>query len=78
MIGLDLLSVVRQNRMQVLFILFAPSFSTLDWIIGKLLVAVGFCNTRFSLVMPGHDYMWHYPKVGPDIEAFLKGVVGDI
>jgi hypothetical protein len=77
MIGLDLLSVVRRNKVQVLFTLFAPSFTTLDWIIGKLLVAVGFCNTRFALVMPGHDYMWHYPKVGPAIETFLHGVIGD-
>jgi hypothetical protein len=77
MIGMDLLSVIRQNKVQVLFILFAPSFTTLDWIIGKLMVAVGFCNTRFALVMPGHDYMWGYPKVGPVIETFLQVVMGD-
>ena len=77
MIRLDLLSLVRQNKLQVLFILFAPSFTTLDWIIGKILVAVGFCNTKYALVMPGHDYMWYYPKVGPAIETFLKGVMGD-
>jgi hypothetical protein len=77
MIKLDVISLVKQNKLQVLFILFAPSFTTIDWIIGKLLVAVGFCNTRFPLVMPGHDYMWHYPKVGPAIETFLQGVMGN-
>ena len=77
MIRLDVLSLIKQNKLQVLFILFAPSFTTLDWIIGKLLVAVGFCNTRFPLVMPGHDYMWQYPKVGPAIETFIQDVMGD-
>jgi hypothetical protein len=77
MIKLDVLSLIKQNKLQVLFILFAPSFTTVDWIIGKILVAVGFCNTRFPLVMPGHDYMWHYPKVGPAIETFLQGVMGN-
>ena len=75
MIRLDVLSLIKQNKLQVLFIFFAPSFTTLDWIIGKLLVAVGFCNTRFPLVMPGHEYMWNYPKVGPTIDTFLQSVL---
>jgi hypothetical protein len=77
MIGRNLFSVFKRNTAKVLFILCAPSFTTVDWVIGKLLVAVGFCNTKWSLVMPGHDYMWHYPKVGPAIEAFLYETMGD-
>lgn len=77
MIGRNLFSVFKRNTWKVLFILYAPSFTTVDWVIGKLLVAVGFCNTKYALVMPGHDYMWHYPKVGPAIEAFLHETVGE-
>jgi hypothetical protein len=77
MIGRNIFSVFKRNTWKVLFIMYAPSFTAVDWIVGKLLVAIGFCNTKYALVMPGHDYMWKYPKVGPAIETFLHETMGE-
>ncbi len=71
MIGLDLWSAFKTNKMKMLLLVCAPSFTPVDWLVSKMVAGIGLCNTRFALKIPGHDYMWHYPAVGPVIESFL-------
>ena len=67
----DLTRLFKANFMKLFVIGYAPSFTPIDWLITRAVLIFLPYEAHLGLEAPGHEYMWEYPGVGPQIEAFL-------
>ena len=76
MAEISIWSAFKANKIKMILIGCAPSFTPVGWILGKAFLGLCLCTTDFALKIPGHEYMWYYPNVGSRIEAFLVEAFG--
>lgn len=67
----DLVALLKTNLARLFIMNHVPSFTPFDWLITRAVLIFGPSKYGFGLRVPGHEYLWEYPGVGPVIEAFL-------